>query len=128
MRLVEYGGAGAVLIFVAVCVFTPPISVFPVFGHRQCGSWSTTQTLGPLRIRCVAVIDLWDTRHFGNQMSQIPYSQIQVMWWRQGDLDPKFKYLMAFTAFVVIFSGAAANVYIWQPLPVYPSEQWCLPS
>eukprot|EP01126_Amoeba_proteus_P053585 TRINITY_DN6535_c0_g1_i10.p1 TRINITY_DN6535_c0_g1~~TRINITY_DN6535_c0_g1_i10.p1 ORF type:complete len:174 (-),score=20.67 TRINITY_DN6535_c0_g1_i10:250-771(-) len=46
---------------------------------------------------------------------------ILIWWWRQGDLDPKFQYLIAFSILVVIFAGAAANAYVWKAPPDHPS-------
>jgi len=94
-QILEYGSAAVVVIFVAFSV----IACFVIGIQRKAYEHFVFAILLVLTIGILAIL---------------------VMWWRQGDLDPKFKWLMLFTAFVVIFSGVAANVYIWQPLP--PAE------
>ena len=39
---------------------------------------------------------------------------IQVYWYRQGELDPKFRKLLIYNAFVLIFLCICANLYFLQ--------------
>jgi len=49
---------------------------------------------------------------------------ILFRWYQQGDLDPKFKFLIAFCIFVVAFACAVDLAYVWmKPPPLPPSEQ-----
>jgi len=96
-KFLEYAGAGAVLAFVAFTV----IAAMVLGVKHKIWAHFVFAVLSLLVLGILVIL---------------------VMWWGQGDLDPKFKWLMAFTAFVVLFTGIAANIYIWQPLPIYPSQ------
>jgi len=46
-------------------------------------------------------------------------------WYRAGDLDPKFKYLIIFVVATVVLTAIAVNVYVWEPQPVIPPPPKC---
>jgi len=48
-------------------------------------------------------------------------------WYRVGDLDPKFKFIIGFSVFTLVLFCVIANVYFWEyTLDVY--EVWYRPS
>jgi hypothetical protein len=46
----------------------------------------------------------------------IPLSFMKAKWYRDGDLEPKFKYLMIFVLITVLITAIALNLYAWVQL------------
>jgi len=46
-----------------------------------------------------------------------------MKWWQQGDLDPKFKWLLILDVLIVLVAGVSANVYAFEAPPVFPSQE-----
>ena len=42
---------------------------------------------------------------------------LQIWWYRQGDLDPKFRVLIFFNAFSIVLLCVCANLYFHLPDP-----------
>ena len=41
-------------------------------------------------------------------------------WYRDGEFDPKLRWILFFLCGLVVLSGVAVNIYAWEPLPVIP--------
>eukprot|EP01125_Pyxidicula_operculata_P004828 TRINITY_DN17_c0_g1_i3.p1 TRINITY_DN17_c0_g1~~TRINITY_DN17_c0_g1_i3.p1 ORF type:complete len:186 (+),score=31.53 TRINITY_DN17_c0_g1_i3:657-1214(+) len=64
--------------------------------------------------------------HFVLAVLQIAVFSILVLlmhWYRQGDLDPKFKWLIVTVISAVLVTGTTVNLYVWKAPPVFPSQQ-----
>jgi hypothetical protein len=48
---------------------------------------------------------------------------ILFRWYQQGDLDPKFKFLIGCLIFLIIILCGVANSYVWIPEHIDPSSQ-----
>jgi len=50
---------------------------------------------------------------------------ILFKWYRAGDLEPKFKYLIALVVVSVLVTAIAVNVYVWKKPPPVPPPIHC---
>ncbi|KAJ1923132.1 hypothetical protein IWQ60_004422 [Tieghemiomyces parasiticus] len=90
-RLIEHAVGGVVLLFVSLTVLFSIINGFSkTILHLFLGLAVVMLTLCELQL---------------------------IRWYRMGDLEPKFKFMIVGLGFSIVYLSIIANVYFWAPVP-----------